>query len=122
VLIVEDELMIAEVWEMALADAGCEIVGPFPRVGAALHAIAQDTRIDAALLDVHLHGKTVLPVAVALAKRDIPFVFMTGFGPPGVPAQYRDRPVLTKPCPLPILLGTFAELVEADRRSEPSGS
>jgi DNA-binding NtrC family response regulator len=112
VLIVEDELMIAELWEMALKDAGCEVLGPFPRIDPALRAIAA-TRIDAALLDVNLRGETVLPVAAALAEQRVPFLFVTGYGPSGVPAPYRDRPVLTKPCPLPTLLAAFVELVGA---------
>jgi len=113
VLIVEDELMIAELWEMALTDAGCEVLGPFPHIDPALRAIAT-AKIDAALLDVNLRGRTVLPVAAALAERRVPFLFVTGYGPAGVPAPYRDRPVLTKPCPLPTLITAFVELVSAN--------
>jgi hypothetical protein len=56
-----------------------------------------------------LTGRRVL----ALAERRVPFLFVTGYGPSGVPAPYRDRRVLAKPCPLPKLLTAFVELVSA---------
>jgi hypothetical protein len=36
-------------------------------------------------------------VAEALAQRQIPFVFSTGYGSAGIKDAYRDRPVLQKP-------------------------
>lgn len=111
VLVVEDELMIAALWESMLVDAGCEVLGPFPRIAAALRCIAEGSAIDAALLDVQLHGESVLPVADALAARAVPFLFTTGYGAEGVPAGYRNRTVLTKPCPLRIVLASVAQLI-----------
>jgi CheY-like chemotaxis protein len=115
VLVVEDELMIAEMWETVLLDAGCEVVGPFPRVGLALRAIAREPNIDAGLLDVRLHGETIGPVADALAARGIPFLFMTGYGVDGLPEPHRGRPVLTKPCLLRAMLAALAQLFAAAR-------
>jgi CheY-like chemotaxis protein len=115
ILVVEDELMIADMWGMALVEAGCKIVGPFPRVGLALGAIARETVIDAAVLDVQVRGENVLPVADALAEQGIPFLFTTGYGPSGVPAPHRGRPILTKPCSLMTFLSALAELLGAAR-------
>ena len=112
VLVVEDELMIAALWETVLTEAGCEVVGPFARVRLALQAIAREPAIDAALLDVQLHGETVLPVADALAERGVPFLFATGYGADGAPARYCDRPVLTKPCPLRLVTSALMRLLD----------
>jgi CheY-like chemotaxis protein len=96
ILVVEDELLIAMVIEAVLADEACEVVGPIGRLDAALQA-AEAEMLDAALLDVNVEGEVVFPVADILARRGIPFAFVTGYGSGRVPAPYRDRPVLTKP-------------------------
>jgi len=53
--------------------------------------------IDAAVLDVNIAGEVVLPVADALSRRGIPFVFATAYGRAGVEARHLDRAVLQKP-------------------------
>jgi len=109
--------MIAALWETALTDAGGTVLGPFPRVAPALSCIAEETAFDAAVLDVNLHGQSVLPVAEALVARRVPFLFATGYGAEGVPAAFRNRVVLTKPCRIRTLLAAVAELV-----ASPAGS
>ena len=52
---------------------------------------------DLAILDVHLNGKTVFPFAQELEERDIPFLFVTAYGPRGVPEQFRHHHILQKP-------------------------
>jgi CheY-like chemotaxis protein len=96
ILVVEDEMLVVMVVEAVLDDAACQIVGPFGRLSQALKS-AQEDVIDAALLDVNLHGERVFPVADALAARNIPFVFVTGYGAGGLPSRFEDSPVLTKP-------------------------
>lgn len=88
VLVVEDELMVALLVEDMLIRAGCIVVGPFARVAEAL-AAASTEAIDVALLDIHLAGEKVFPVAHALERRVIPFLFVTGYGQSALP---RDRP------------------------------
>jgi CheY-like chemotaxis protein len=95
ILIVEDEMIIA----LALADMvsalGCtyEMAG---RVGKAV-ALATTGTFDAAILDMNLAGEVGYPIADALNRRDIPFVIATGYGAEGIEADYRDRPLLSKP-------------------------
>ena len=96
VLIVEDEMLISMLLEDMLADLGHTVVGIVPRVDEALAAVEKDD-FDVAILDVHLNGKNVLPVAEALAARKRPFVFATGYGARGLPEQFRGRPTLQKP-------------------------
>ena len=50
-------------------------------------------RIPVAILDVNLDGEEVFPVADILAKRGLPFVFVTGYGEQSLPEPYRGRPL-----------------------------
>jgi CheY-like chemotaxis protein len=52
---------------------------------------------DAAVLDVNIAGDEVYPVAQALAARNIPFVFATGYGARGLDDAWRGRPIVQKP-------------------------
>ena len=96
VLVVEDEMLIGMLLEDMLADLGHTVVAVVPRVNEALAAVQKET-FDVAVLDVHLNGQAVFPVAEALIARGIPFVFATGYGERGLPDQYRGRPILQKP-------------------------
>lgn len=89
-------MLIGMLLEDMLADLGHVVVAVVPRVGEALAAMQSET-FDLAVLDVHLNGQAVFPVAEALIARGIPFVFATGYGERGLPEQYRDRPILQKP-------------------------
>lgn len=96
VLVVEDEMLIGMLLEDMLTDMGHAVVGIVPRVNEALAAVQRE-EFHFAILDVHLNGQAVFPVADALAERGIPFVFATGYGERGLPEQYRNRPILQKP-------------------------
>jgi len=114
VLVVEDELLVAMMLEEFLRGQGCVIVGPVPRVEPALKA-AREEPIDAALLDVNLAGERVYPVAKALAERNVPFVFMTGYGRGMLPLEYADRPAVAKPCQLTQLIGALSAALDKRR-------
>ena len=96
VLIVEDDVMIRMLIEDMLLDLGFAVAGQAAKVQEALAAVSS-TAIDVAILDVNLSGETTGPVAEALAARGTPFVFATGYGEHGLPAQFRNRPLLKKP-------------------------
>ena len=96
ILLVEDELLVAMMLEDVLRPEGCVLLGPFPRVEPALKA-AREERLDAAVLDFNLAGERVDPIAKALAERNIPFAFTTGYDRGMLPAEYADRPALAKP-------------------------
>ena len=89
-------MLIGMLLEDMLTDLGHVVVGIVPRVNEALAAV-QNEAFDLAILDVHLNGQAVFPVAEALIERGIPFVFATGYGERGLPEQYRSRPILQKP-------------------------
>ena len=77
-----------------LADLGCAIIGPASRVGQALDLLGRQT-VDAGVLDLNVGGG--YPVADALARRGLPYIFATGYGASGLTMPYRRRPVLHKP-------------------------
>lgn len=96
ILVVEDEAAISMLLEDMLMDFGCEVVGPAARLSAALEMIERET-FDIAILDVNLAGDPIYPAAEALARRDVPFIFSTGYGGGGIKDPYRNRPVVQKP-------------------------
>jgi DNA-binding response OmpR family regulator len=96
VLVVEDEALLAMTMEDMLADLKCELVGPAGRIAVAVD-LAGTELLDGALLDVNVGGAQVFPVAQKLHGRGIPFIFVSGYGPETLPAEWRDRPMLRKP-------------------------
>lgn len=97
VMVVEDESLVAMLLETILGDMGCAVVGPVSNIGDGLRAVASETALDAALLDVNVAGQEVFPIAEALKARGIPFVFSTGYGESGLPEHWRGRPTVQKP-------------------------
>lgn len=95
VLVVEDEALIMLAIEDMLAALGCEVTSA-SRVETAL-VPARDVGLDVALLDVNVGGQRVFPVADALERRGVPFVFATGYGQATLPERFRDRPSIAKP-------------------------
>ena len=96
VVVVEDETLLAMLLEDMLAELGCEVLWTAHRVGRALDLVAQ-SEPDAAVLDVNIAGDEVYPVAHALAARNIPFIFATGYGARGLDESWRGRPIVQKP-------------------------
>ncbi|WP_411288414.1 HWE histidine kinase domain-containing protein [Phenylobacterium sp.] len=111
VLIVEDAVLLALELETGLSDAGATIVGPAYELEEAMALL--DRPIDAAVLDANLNGRSVLPVAEALAARQIPFVFATGYGENGGAPGGFDAPVIRKPYDVTQVAAAVAELLRA---------
>ena len=114
ILVVEDELLVAMTLEETLGSERCVIVGPFSRVEAGLKA-AREEPLDAGVLDINLAGARVDPIASALAERNIPFVFTTGYDRSMLPAGHADRPALMKPFTPARLIEALAILLASTR-------
>ncbi|MGY4629091.1 hypothetical protein [Bradyrhizobium sp. USDA 4486] len=56
-------------------------------------------------------GDSIEPVAKALANRNIPFAFASGFGADGAPEQFREQPRLQKPFQIEQLERCIARLL-----------
>ncbi|WP_048707809.1 response regulator [Microvirga massiliensis] len=95
VLVVEDEAVIAMLFEDMVLEFGSEVVGPVAKIKDALDLA--HTELDAAILDINLGGAVIFPVADVLSERGIPFIFATGYGATSLPLRFRDRPALQKP-------------------------
>lgn len=97
IMIVEDEALVAMMIEDLLGDLGCQVAGSFGAVGEALTWLGGDQADpDGAVLDVNIGGEMVFPVADALRRRGVPFVFATGYG--DLPRRgFEDIGVLSKP-------------------------
>jgi CheY-like chemotaxis protein len=99
VLIVEDEYFLADETRRKLEAAGATVVGPVGAVAAALDLLDTEN-VDAAILDIHLGEELVFPVADELERRDIPFVFATGYDPSILPAKFTGFTLCEKPTEL----------------------
>lgn len=110
VLVVEDEYLVASLIEDMLQSAGCVVCGPMPRLAQALDA-ATNEACDMAVLDINLAGQWSYPVAEALSRRNVPFVFVTGYGANSMPAEFVNRPRIHKPFKMNELLTVLSSMV-----------
>ena len=110
VLVVEDEYLIRMLLEDMLADLGYDVAAAVGSIAEA-SAFAASGDFNAAILDVNLDGQQVYPVAEIIAKRGLPFVFVTGYGERSLPEAYRGRPALQKPFQAEQLKTTLAGLM-----------
>lgn len=96
ILIVEDDALIAMLLEDMLMDLGHVIAGTAARLPQALEMV-ESLEFDAAILDLSLAGQNSYPVADALGRKDLPYLFATGYGAGAIDAAYADRQTLKKP-------------------------
>jgi CheY-like chemotaxis protein len=84
VLVVEDEPLVALMMADDLVELGYNVVGPAFTISEARH-LAQMATLDAAIIDLRLHGIFSGEVADTLSRRQVPFLFITGYDrpPPG---------------------------------------
>jgi CheY-like chemotaxis protein len=114
ILLIEDDDVVALYLTELLEESGIFVVGPVGRVAEALELIdRQTTTIDGAILDINLHGEFSYPVADALVRCDIPFLFTTGYGAGTLDAAYSSHPRCEKPFQEQALLGALARIVAA---------
>jgi CheY-like chemotaxis protein len=107
VFLVEDEVMIRMMVADMLEELGYSIAAEAGDINEAVK-LAQSAEFDLAILDVNVNGKVISPVADLIAARNRPFIFATGYGSSGLPAEYRDRPALQKP----FQIETLARMIE----------
>jgi DNA-binding response OmpR family regulator len=94
-LLVEDQLDLAELMEQALADEGNEVAHAHS-VFEAL-SMLDSSRFDGAVLDVELRDGVVFPVADRLLELGIPYLFASAVYDQLVPVRHQRAPFLAKP-------------------------
>jgi DNA-binding NtrC family response regulator len=111
ILVVEDEALVALDLQEFLDQRGAKVIGPAASVSHALEAIDAN-QIDCALLDMKLGDETADAVAVALAQRAIPTIFVTGYGNGYLPPGFESYPKLEKPYDQDELLSLIASIFD----------
>jgi CheY-like chemotaxis protein len=112
ILVVEDEYLIRMLLEDMLTDLGYEIAAAVGTIAEASDVAAKGN-FHAAVLDVNLDGQEIYPVAEILAKRGLPFVFVTGYGENSLTEPFRNRPALQKPFQVEQLKTILAGLIKS---------
>jgi CheY-like chemotaxis protein len=97
VLVVEDNYVVADALRYLIRSYEGSVVAIVPSVERALTALAGGG-VDVAVLDINLRGASAAPVAEHCRAHGVPFVFLTGYGDPGLlPEHLRGEPRLDKP-------------------------
>jgi DNA-binding response OmpR family regulator len=72
-------------------------------------------RLDLAVLDINLGGTMSFPIAEALARRGIPFLFLTGYGDTAMELtvpENRQWPVCSKPFNIEHLVSVLEGIID----------
>lgn len=111
VLVVEDVAVLA--WQVrdVLEAAGADVAGPVPNVDRALALLAEQ-EVDFAVLDKNLDGDPADPIADVLVAQNVPFVFLTGYGPYDTEGRHGTRLHIGKPLRPVALVQAVADLSE----------
>lgn len=114
VLVVEDETLIFLLIDDMLRELGCAEVLHATTVEEAL-AVLGRAEPHLAVLDVNLAGVPAFPVASQLSAQGVPFVFATGYGKHGVPAEWAPLPIIQKPFRIEALAAALGGVLSASR-------
>lgn len=97
ILFCEDNPVVAMEMQDLLESLGVVVVGPADSLDEAARLAALE-QVDAALLDIDLHGKRIFPVAELLREKGIPLAFCTGFTViDELDSRWRSAIVVNKP-------------------------
>jgi CheY-like chemotaxis protein len=97
ILLVEDEAIIRMMLVDMVEGLGHKVVAEAGSIGTG-RSLAEIETYDCAILDINIQGISILPVAEVVRKRGLPLLFLSGYGPEGVPEGFRGVPVIAKPC------------------------
>jgi CheY-like chemotaxis protein len=96
IFLVEDEALIRMMVAEMLEELGHRVIA---EAGSILEAepLARTSKFDLGIFDINVGGCNISPVAEIVSARGLPFIFVSGYGPEGRPASFKDKPVLRKP-------------------------
>ncbi len=96
ILVVEDDALQARLLCRMLDRLDYEPVGPAGSIEDAM-SYARVAPLDGGVLDINVREQSSLPVAAVLRERNIPFLFLTGYGSGEIPAGLGRVIRLAKP-------------------------
>jgi PAS domain S-box-containing protein len=97
VLVVEDEELVAFELCAELERLGWSVCGPAATIAEAEDILVREPGVEGAILDVNLRGRPVYPLAEDLVRRNMPFVFCTGYEIVDPAGRFPNTPVVRKP-------------------------
>ena len=113
-LLVEDNVVLAMDTAETLRRLGCEEVLTVASSTAA-DALLDSREIDVAVLDMNLRGTNSYPLASKLLGRNVPVVFVTGYGADvRLPDDLLGVPILTKPLSQARLSHALKQVLDAN--------
>lgn len=114
ILILEDQVIVALSMRDMLIDLGATVVGPALTLADG-YDLALRAPIDAAVLDLWIHGERSYAVGEALQNRDIPFVMTGGYDREAEPPSFAAVPRLMKPFSAEELTKALCATLSGDR-------
>ena len=99
VLVVEDEILVAEDFSAMLHEAGAQVIGPAESLPQAIRLLQACDGLDCAMLDIDLQGVDCFPLARELRAAEVPIMFLTGVGCDNIPEEFADILCVAKPTP-----------------------
>jgi DNA-binding response OmpR family regulator len=114
--IVEDDFCLSTDLETVLRASGANVAAAFPEEDSALEWLHTCThRPDAALVDINLGSGPSFRVARALRAKNVPFIFITGYEPTIIPAEFNAEIRLQKPIELMTVARAVSQLLASQR-------
>ncbi len=110
VFIVEDEVLVGMVLEDMLDMLGHKVVANCANLPDA-DGIVSAGDYDLAIIDVHVGGDPVFPLADRILAAGKPLIFATGSSSGSLPERFRNERVLEKPYALTAVEAAVAALV-----------
>lgn len=111
ILVVEDEFLLADDLQDELERAGAIVVGPMPDLVGTLTLLAGNVQLDGAVLDINLGGETSYPAADELLRRQVPFLFTTGYDRLAIPERYQHIVRCQKPIRLAVIRDAIGRII-----------
>src|SRR5262249_13347192 len=116
ILIVEDNFVVANALKYLIDGYGGTVSAMAPNLERAYEALAAG-RVDIAVLDIHLHGTSGVPLAEQLRAQGVPFVLLTGYGDEALlPEHLRNQLRFDKPVEAERLVRALLDLTAMNHR------
>lgn len=114
IIVVEDDFLLAAEICQDLRNLGATVLGPAPTPFYAMQLIGR-RKLDAAVLDVRLHGTDVLTVADLLQEQGVPIIFATAYERDMLPARFQEQGFVRKPLDRRLLIEAVVAMARRPR-------